>query len=77
MEMNDILSIRYDFDARKEYSCVNSSGMNTILDIPYNFRLCVKFSTVLNSTRSNIGFTCTNYFRSILSGWLYLRSLMK
>ena len=68
MEINDILSVRYNFKTREEDTCVNSSGMNGIFDIRCDFRLSVKFSTyMMNRTRANIGLTCTNYFRSIIA----------
>ena len=52
MEINKIFSFRYDFGKSEKETCVNSRGMNTMFDIPYNFRLSVKFSThVINNTR--------------------------
>ena len=47
MEINEIFSFRYDFGKCKRDTCVNSSGMNAMFDIPYNFRLSVKFSTYM------------------------------
>ena len=38
MEINKIFSISYDFNSREVDICINSSGMNTVFDIPYNFR---------------------------------------
>ena len=38
MEINKILSISYDFNSREVGICINSGGMNTVFDIPYNFR---------------------------------------
>ena len=53
---------------KRTLTCVNSSGMNAIFDIPYNFRLSVKLSThMINSARTKIEFSCTNYFRSIVT----------
>ena len=67
MEINKIFSFRYDFGKREKGTCINSSGMNAMFDIPYNFRLSVKFSTnMIDSTREKVGFSCTNYFRSIV-----------
>ena len=41
--------------------------MNAVFDIPYNFRLSVKFSThMMNSTVAKLEFSCTNYFRSVV-----------
>ena len=53
---------------KRTLTCVNSSEMNAIFDIPYNFRLSVKLSThMINSARTKIEFGCTNYFRSIVT----------
>ena len=52
MEINEIFSVCYDFSKREKETCVNSSGMNPMFDIHYNFRLRVKFSThMINNTR--------------------------
>ena len=66
MEINEIFSFPYDSGKREKETCVNSSGMNTMFDIPHNLRLSVKFSThMINNAREKIGFSCTNYFRPI------------
>ena len=46
MEITEIFSFRYDFRKGEKEICVNSSGMNAMFDIPYNFRLSVKFSVL-------------------------------
>ena len=52
MEINEIFNFRYDFGKCEKETCVNSSGMNDMFDIPYNFRLIVKFSIhMINNTR--------------------------
>ena len=52
MEINEIFTLRYDFGKGEKETCVNSSGMNAMFDIPHNFRLSVKFSThMINNTR--------------------------
>ena len=62
MEINEIFGFRYDFGKREKETSVNSSGMNTMFDIPYNFRLSVKFSIhTINNTREKIWFSYTNY----------------
>ena len=67
MEINEVFSFRYYFGKHEKDACVNISGMNAMFDIPYNFRLSVKFSThTINNTREKIGFSCTNYFRPIV-----------
>ena len=67
MEINEILSIYYNFDKHEKNTCVNSRRMYSMFDIPYNFRLSVKFSIhTMNSTRAKIGLSCTNYFMSIV-----------
>ena len=67
MEINEIFSFRYDFGKREKETCVNSKVMNAMLDIPYNFRLSLKFLTHMrNNAREKVGFSCTNYFRSIV-----------
>ena len=67
MEINEIFNFPYDFGKCEEETCVNSSRMNAMFDIPHNFRLSVKFSThMINNTREKIVFNCTNYFRSIV-----------
>ena len=67
MEIKEILAFVMILASVKKDTCVNSSVMNTIFDIPYDFRLTVKFSThKINSTRKKIGFSCTNYFRPIV-----------
>ena len=67
MEINEIFSFRYDFCKREKDPCVNSSGMNPMFDIPYNFRLSVKFSThMINNTRGKIGLSFTSYFRPLV-----------
>ena len=35
MKKKKIFSFRYDFGKREKDTCVNSSGMNAIFDIPY------------------------------------------
>ena len=37
MGINKIFSFRYDFDKREKETCVNSSGINAMFDISYNF----------------------------------------
>ena len=37
MEINGILSIRYDFGRHEKDSCVNSSGLKAMFDISFNF----------------------------------------
>ena len=67
MEISKIFSFRYDFGKREKGTCINSSGMNAMFDIPYNFRLSVKFSRhIINNTKEKIGSCCTNYFRPIV-----------
>ena len=67
METNENFSLHYDFGKHEKDTCVNSSGMNVIFNIPSNFRLSVKFSThMINNTTEKIGFTCANYFRPIV-----------
>ena len=67
MKINEIFSFRYDFGKREKETCVNSRGMNAMFDIPYNFRLSVKFSTrTVNNTREKIRLSCSNYFRPIV-----------
>ena len=67
MEINEVLSICYNFDKHEKNTCVNSSRMYSMFDIPYDFRLSVKFSIhMMNSTRAKIGLSCTNYFMSIV-----------
>ena len=62
MEINEILSIRYDFDKREKNTCVNGSRMNAMFNIPYSFRLSVKFSIhMMNSMRTKIGFRVQMY----------------
>ena len=52
MEINEIFKFRYDCGKREKETCVNSSEMNAIFDILYNFRLIVKFSIhMINNTR--------------------------
>ena len=63
LEINKILSIRYHFDRGKKDTCVNSSGMKVMFDIPCDFKLSVKFSAhMTNCTRAKMRFSCTNYF---------------
>ena len=67
MEINEIFSFRHDLGKSENDTCVNSSGMNAMFQISSNFRLSVKFSThMINSTRQKIGFSYTNYFRSLV-----------
>ena len=67
MEINEIFSFLYDFGKLEKETCVNSSGMNAMFDIPYHFRLNVKFTIhIINNTTEKIGFSCTNYFRPIV-----------
>ena len=67
MEINEVLSICYNFDKHEKNTCVNSSRMYSMFDIPYDFRLSVKFSIhMMNSARAKIGLSCTNYFMSIV-----------
>ena len=62
-----MFSFHCGFSKREKDTCVNRSGMNAMFDIPYSFKLSMKFSTHMsNSTREKIGFSCTNYFSSIL-----------
>ena len=66
MEINEIFSFCYDFAKHEMETCVNGSGTHGMFDIPYNFRLSVKFSIdMINNTREKIGFSCPNYFRPI------------
>ena len=65
MEINEILSIRYDFDKPQKDTCVSSSRITALSYIPYNFWFSVKFSYMMSSTRAKVGFSCTTYFRSI------------
>ena len=66
MKINDILSISHDYGKRQKDTSVKYSGINAMFDIPYNFRLRVKFSAhMMNIMRAKIGFSCTNYFRLI------------
>ena len=52
MEINEIFTFPYDFGKGQKKICVNGSGMNAMFDIPYNFRLIVKFSTdMINNSR--------------------------
>ena len=37
MEINGILSIRYDFCRHEKDSCVNSSGLKAMFDTSFNF----------------------------------------
>ena len=37
MEINENFSFRYDFGKREKDTYVNSSGMNAMFDIPYDF----------------------------------------
>ena len=37
MEIDEIFSFRYDFGKCEKETCVNSSRMNAMSDIPYNF----------------------------------------
>ena len=46
MGINEIFSFCYDFGKREKETCVNSSEMNAMFDIFYNFRLSVKFSFI-------------------------------
>ena len=67
MKINEITSIRYEFDTHDKDSFVNSSGIKVMFDIPYAFRFSVKFSThTVNSAGAKIGFTCGNYFWSMV-----------
>ena len=67
MKINEILSISYGFDKCEKDTCVNSSGMNAMFDIPYNLQLNVKISIhMMNSTRAKTGSSFTNYLRSIV-----------
>ena len=50
MEINEISSFRYDFGKPEKDTCVNSSGMNAMFEISYNFQLSVKFSTHMVTT---------------------------
>ena len=60
------ISIRYDFDKPEKDTCVNSSGMNAIFDISYNFRLTVKFSTHMMNIYYERKSRVQLYFRSIV-----------
>ena len=52
METNEIFIFCYDFGKHKKDTCINSSGMNAMFDIPSNFQLSMKFSThMINNTR--------------------------
>ena len=67
MEINESFSFRYDFGKREKNICVNSSRMNAMFDISYNFRLSVKFLThLINNTREKLGYSCTSHFRLIV-----------
>ena len=67
MEINKIFSFRYDVGKREKETCVSRRGTNAMFDIPYNFRLSVKFSThMVNNTTEKITFSCSNYFRPIV-----------
>ena len=60
MEVNEIFSFRYDFGKREKATCVNSDVMNAMFDIPYNFRLSVRFSIhMINNTREKKAFSKT------------------
>ena len=39
-------SFCYYFRKREKKTCVNSSGMNAMFDIPYDFRLSVNFQLI-------------------------------
>ena len=57
------MSFRYDFGKHKKDTSIDSSGMNAMFDIHYNFRLSLMFSAhIINVTRKTSGFSCTNYF---------------
>ena len=61
------MSFRYDFGKHEKDTSIDSSGMNTMFDIHYNFRLGVKFSThIINIRRKTSGFSRTNYFSPIV-----------
>ena len=54
METNAILAFVMILASVKRTLVVNSSGMNAMFDIPYNFRLSVKFSThMINNLEKN------------------------
>ena len=46
MEINKIFIIRYHFGKCEKDTCVNSSGLNAMFDIPYDFPLNVSFQIV-------------------------------
>ena len=56
MEINEIFSFRYDFGKHEKDTPANSSRMNAMFDL---------LTHMITSTRAEIGFSCTDYFRSI------------